>query len=339
MERIWAGALDILNDGDPDWKQMLPRDLEAGEYGRQHILSVMSMKSGIGGSATFVGLAQPFLLVITHPAMLDCLTVDTFVGGLYNFISGTHGKRAIDFFQNLCTNLTDAYCKSNISRSSAESILLAMMTALHEILKREQRAAFNDGDLLDLIDSADKTAKVVNSDKSSVFAHSINQRNVAIRTIIARAKGLLVGIDLSPVGGVSTTVVKSTFPREVIIPGGKHDNDDADISQIKILPTDDEIRSDKSGFLPTTDLSHPHFLKDSVQRHLDTQFRLLRHDIFGELKAALGGLIHAFAENPRLLDNTKLNVGDMRAYTYPKAHISYLSFHEKRGIQASVSFN
>jgi len=78
---------------------MLPRDLDAEEnYGREHIKALLSMVSHTNGRATFVALAQPFLLVITHLAMLDCLSVDTFVGGLYNFISGSNGTRAVPFF-------------------------------------------------------------------------------------------------------------------------------------------------------------------------------------------------------------------------------------------------
>ena len=41
------------------------------------------------GGREFVDLAEPFLLVITHPALLNCLSVDTFVGNIYNYISGT----------------------------------------------------------------------------------------------------------------------------------------------------------------------------------------------------------------------------------------------------------
>ncbi|CAG8957876.1 hypothetical protein HYFRA_00000216 [Hymenoscyphus fraxineus] len=339
IQRLWTGALEILNGSDREWKQMLPRDLDSEEYhGRQHILTVMSMKSGIGGSAAFLNLAQPFLSVITHPGLLDCLSVDTFVGSLYNFISGTHGKRVVDFLQRISECLNDAYTKSHISKPSAETILLAMIAALYEISRREQRAAFND-DLPGLLKSIEEAGTVVEADQHSFFFNSFHEKVTQIRAIVARAHGLLADTDAAPAGGVSTTAPKSTFPRQMIIPGGNHDNDDADISKIKILPTDDEIGNEAPEFLPSTDLNHQHFLENSILRHLDTQFRLLRHDIFGDLKSALGGLLHAFKEDPKLLDNTKLNLKGMRAYVYPRAHVSYLSFHEKRGIQASLSFH
>jgi hypothetical protein len=54
----------------------------------------------------------------------------------------------------------------------------------------------------------------------------------------------------------------------------------------RFLPTEDEIRSDDPEFLPSTDLDQPCFLTDAMAPHLDTHFRLLRHDIFRELKEA-----------------------------------------------------
>jgi hypothetical protein len=57
IELLWNGALTILNEADRDWKQMLPRDLDAEEnYGREHIQALLSMVSHTDGHATFVAL-------------------------------------------------------------------------------------------------------------------------------------------------------------------------------------------------------------------------------------------------------------------------------------------
>jgi len=78
---------------------MLLRDLNTKEnYSYKYIKVLLSMVFYISGHATFVILMQPFLLVITYPVMLDCLSMDTFVKGLYNFISGSNGTRAVPFF-------------------------------------------------------------------------------------------------------------------------------------------------------------------------------------------------------------------------------------------------
>ena len=336
---LWTGALTILNEGDREWKQMLPRDLDADDYhGREHIQVLMSMVSHTGGCGTFVNLAQAFLSVVTHPAMLDCLSVDTFVGGLYNFISGSNGTRAVSFIQRLCTNLIDAHCGSTVSKVSVEATLTAVANMLREILKREQRAAFHE-DLPDLLNSLHHVAEVAGIDQTSAAFQVISNRIIGLRALIARANGLLADVESPSATGISTTVVKSTYPRQVVVPGGHHNNDNVDITKIKILPTEDEIRSDHPEFLPTTDLDQPYFLSNPVERHLGTLFRLLRHDVFGEFKEALAGLVNVISDDPQLLDSSKLPLGDMRAYPYPKAHISYVSFNQKKGIEAHVSFS
>ncbi|KFX96758.1 hypothetical protein O988_05185 [Pseudogymnoascus sp. VKM F-3808] len=324
IKHLWSGALTILNQGGRDWKQMLPRDLEAKEnYGREHIEAVLSMVSHANERSTFLALAQLFLSVISHPAMVDCLSVNTFVGGLYSFISGSNGTRAVPFFQRLCANLADAYCESTLSRPLVETTLIMMSKSVREILKREQQAAFHE-ELPGLISSLQALAVATGTDnKSAAFQVIVNQTG-EIWAIIARANSFFAEMETPNVAGVL---------------GGHHDNDDRDITKIKIFPTTDEIRSDLPEFLPSTDPDQPYFLEDPVARHLDTQFRLLRHDIFGELKKALRSVLNSIADDPTLLGNSKLSLRDIRAYSYSKARISYVSFKKKRGIEAHVSFS
>lgn len=339
IKGLWNGALAILNADDRDWKQMLPRDLDDQEnYGREHIQTFLSMVAHTHGCSTFVGLAESFLLVITHQALLDCLSVDTFVGGLYNFISGSNGSRAIPFFQRLSTNLVEASLGSAISKSSVETMLIAMSTAIRELLRREQRAAFHD-DLPDLVNSLENAADVTGMDKQCVAFQVVINRIGELRATIARANGLLNHEEVPRVNGVSTAVATSTYPRDIIVPRDRHDNDNTDITKIQILPTENEIRSNLAEFLPSTDLDQPHFLNDQVGRHLDTHFRLLRHDIFGELKETLRGVMIAIENDPTLLDDGKLNLGNMRAYPYAKAHVRYISFDQRRGLEARISFD
>jgi hypothetical protein len=89
--------------------------------------------------------------------------------------------------------------------------------------------------------------------------------------------------------------------------------------------------------LPSTDPDQPHFLADPAGRHRETHFRL-RHDIFGMLKQALGGLLLAIKNDPALLRNPKPSLGDVQVYAYPNAHIRYISYGHRRGFAAQISF-
>ena len=193
MELLWEGALIILNGEDRDWKQMLPRDLDDQDnYGRDHMHTVLSMVARPHGHGEFVRLAQPFLSVLTHPALLDCLSVDTSVGGLYNYMSGANGSRAIPFFQRLCTSLVEAFLGESTSSSTAllETTLVAMVFALRELLRREQRATFHD-DLEDLINTIESIPEAAGIDTQSAIFQKIRTRSEELRGIVARANGLL----------------------------------------------------------------------------------------------------------------------------------------------------
>lgn len=339
IERLWSSALTILNGDDRDWKQMLPRDLDdEAHHGREHIRTLLGMKAHAHGHSTFVTLARPFLLVITHQALLDCLSVDTAVGGLYNFISGSNGSRAIPFFQMLTSSL-----EQNLKSATPgpkvilETTLIAMLRSLRELLTREQRAAFHD-DLPGLINSMENLVGVANFDAPSVASQVLRNSIAELRGIVGRANGLLLQDEEPQVDGVSTTVVTSTYPRDFVIPQDRHDNDKADITKIKILPTEDEIRSDHAEFLPSSDRDQPHFLADEVERHLDTHFRLLRHDVLGELSQAVGGMMVALEADPTFIENPKLNLGNTRAYVNLQAHIRYVSFERRRGLEVQIAF-
>lgn len=62
--------------------------------------------------------------------------------------------------------------------------------------------------------------------------------------------------------------------------GQRHDNDFANIVQIRICPTSEELMCPVPPHLPVTVPGAPHHLPEgSMERHLDVQFRLLREDL------------------------------------------------------------
>lgn len=215
--------------------------------------------------------------------------------------------------------------------------MIALCTAIRELLKREQRATFHD-DLPGLVDSIDNAVQISRIDKDAVARLVLAKEVEYLRAVVARAHGKLEVDEDVPMSGVTTTASVSTYPRDMVVPRDRHDNDKRDIVDIKILPTEDEIRSDHPEFLPSTDLNQPHFLADQAQRHLDTHFRLLRHDIFGELKEALGGLMAAIEKEPNILTNRNIRLGDIRGYCYSQANPRYISFNHRRGLEVQISF-
>lgn len=290
-----------------------------------------------GGWARFIEPAWLFLKVITHPALLGCLSVDTYVGDLYNFISGSGGSRAIPFFQRLSSSLLEvSLILASTDTKSFGEVHIAITTAVREILRRNPRALFHD-ELPDLVESLQNNFKVTAFDKTSMSYVIVTRRVAELLRMVHRAKGLLVEENGNEINNDQPPVATSTYPRDLDMPGARHDNDKMDITMIKIVPTEDEIRCDRPDYLPSTNLDQPHFLH-GVERLHDTHFRLLRHDIFGEVKTALNGLIDACEKDSSLAENPKLFLGDLQAYSYSGARVSYLSFDKKRGLEAQLSF-
>lgn len=331
IKKLWTEALDILNDDDRDMKQMLPRDLDSEEnHGREHIYTLMSMEAHVRGHGIFIRLVRPFLLVMSHTALVDCLSVDTAVGGIYNYMSGNNGSRAIPFFRRLGTAILDT---PPDSAAVLEETLIAMSMVLRELLRREKRAIFNENltRLVDTIENA--TAHVGISPLSAPVLRNILQE---LRGMVAHSNVVIQPQVVER--DVSTRVVTSTYPQQIILPCDRHDNDKMDIAQISIFPTLAEVQSDHPPFLPSTDLDREHHLTDPLSRHLDTHFRLLRHDIFGHVSEALGRAMLAIQNDSKITESFNSVLGNIRAYSNPEARVTYLSFNQRRGLEAQISF-
>jgi hypothetical protein len=67
-------------------------------------------------------------------------------------------------------------------------------------------------------------------------------------------------------------------------PGGRHDNDHADLKLIKTYPTTDEFLSTQLPYYRTAQEMIATEVDDRPRAHIDNQFRLLREDMLAELR-------------------------------------------------------
>jgi CCCH-type zinc finger len=255
VQRLWSGALELLTNGERDWQQRLPQDLVDEEhlFGYQHVQDLMDMRPSVVGDTRFIQLARPFLMVITHSAFLDCLSVDMYVGDLYNFVSGSGGTRAVPFFQSFSNSLVEEHRASpDTNTESYEDVLVAMATALREVLRRTPKALFHE-DLPALVESIGNASEFLGLDNNSVAAHTVATRVAELQRMIRRTQGILME-NVDDGKEIANLVVASTYPRDIQLPGNRHDNDKRDITEINILPTEDEIRSERPEFLPSPNI-------------------------------------------------------------------------------------
>lgn len=124
-----------------------------------------------------------------------------------------------------------------------------LTAAPSELLHRISRVRLNvqQGRLLSSLEMA---AQLTSQEGSSAISDLIIRRIGELRGRVARASELL---SYEPETDEDMIwVVRLTYPRDIVKPGGRHDNDKADITNISIFPTRAEISSDAPEFLPWT---------------------------------------------------------------------------------------
>jgi hypothetical protein len=124
------------------------------------------------------------------------------------------------------------------------------------------------------------------------------------------AKTLKVSLDQSHYKELARRVdAERTYdpPGELSKNGKRHNNDLVEISEIKIIPTNEEILCERPPFLPSTLRYSKHFLPDGPARLLDTQFRLLREDLLNPIRGGLSNLLTALLQEHTSNNDVKLS--------------------------------
>ncbi|KAJ5926865.1 hypothetical protein N7516_008638 [Penicillium verrucosum] len=332
---MWEGAIDILDSENTGDQQLLVRDLVDDDLdGNGFILATIDT-SGRYSTHSIPAYVEPFLKVITHPSILDCLSVDSFVGTMYATFGGPNGDRAIGFLESVCRCIVNSDKQNDNDQTLVTpDMVKLLLNALYQLLYRVRRARFHD-DLPSLLGSLHELVQKIAKVCPNADVEALDNRTEIMRNVVASAHRSLVQPRVPEENGqdAETGLAQSKFPMDIEIPGGRHDNDLAEISQIQILPTQGEIVSDSSEYLPSTNFSQPHFIADPMLRYIDSTFRLLRHDILGSVKDVLRDLLQQDGPNPYLSNK------DSRAHIYIASHIQHIFVNRRNELEATVSFS
>ena len=124
----------------------------------------------------------------------------------------------------------------------------------------------------------------------------------------------------------------------------RHDNDHADIADIDIVPTQQEVLCATPPYLPRNIPGTVVHLPFGAPAHRDLHFRLLRHDVIAPLVSSVklllteesGGKLTggAGASGKRV----KLSGGDSALWVYTNAQIKQLAMNTYQGVYFTVSF-
>ncbi|KAI5811330.1 hypothetical protein DFH27DRAFT_21800 [Peziza echinospora] len=297
-------TLTLLNSSTSDITQKIIRDL-ASENGLRHISRFAEAQytlepSGLQ-SMDFWTHCVPFLKLITHEEIRSSLVLERFVGTIYNVLYGHSGVRAIPFFKMVAQHLSGYLSPSNLHKDMKledfGSALCAAAAAFYMTLNINQSAPLQE-------EFTTVAASLRECHKLTGHSYTGRAADNEIRKVEQK---LHIAESIPFMETIKAEITPYKYEKEYDLPGEssvygpRHDNDKANIGEIDVLPTKDEIlaSSGRTEYIPLKDYDPlAHHLPPGLNRVLDTQFRLLREDTSGQLRDAVHFLLQSLARNP-----------------------------------------
>ncbi|KAJ3289717.1 hypothetical protein HK104_007279 [Borealophlyctis nickersoniae] len=239
-------------------------------------------------------------------------------------------------------------------------IFLHTIRLLYEILVRIKRAASEDFisqfavGLSDMVRAwlaespADPTSNVIKHELDRVLSIIRDGRRpllrgAALETYMSETSNRLQRTSVNQ-GYRAWDVEEYDPPGELCPLGHRHDNDFADISEISVVPTMQEILAIRPPFLPGASVKAPHHLPLGPARHLDSQFRLLREDMIHPIREGITNLLRTLNEQPgQVKGNGKFRAngsGDAAdLHIYRHVSVAGVGVDKRDGVMIDVRFD
>ncbi|KAF2713860.1 P-loop containing nucleoside triphosphate hydrolase protein [Pleomassaria siparia CBS 279.74] len=261
----------------------------------------------------------PFFNVISFPKVLSSGLLETSRDTIYNTIYGPGGRHALGLFDFI----------ASIAHAFTVGELEPTMAVFAKILELNGSAGLIDG-FKHIFETLSAAVDAVEDDRGDLTI-------INVRKWLERAKSRL-GLS-KPVVELSNVSKKSSRPRarfefEIDPPGRlskrgpRHDNDSEDIRDIQVLPTFEEIMSDRCPYLPVLDPAELHLR--GQEGLIDRHFRLYREDVVGGIRDAV---------KSELDKSFSAQSNGTRTIAYPNLAFEYLHCHHVHGLLITVSLD
>ncbi|KAH2935861.1 hypothetical protein KXW15_004338 [Aspergillus fumigatus] len=237
-----------LIEVDAGLMQGVIREL-AEETGLEHIRDLVENKFPKAESKAkeevFRSQVLPMLETVSHPKVLSSLILEQAVGTIYNVLYGINGRRAALFLSSVC----DVLSKTSEEETAVEWLEISLLV-FAKIVDLNSTAFVQDA----LKDQANRFQQLFLHMAEGGLVSSLHHSRNLLDHLLCR---LEIGSFLpsAPANDKLESEPKSTatFMVHREPPGGRHDNDHADIVNIAIMPTLDEIQSSRIEYLPVND--------------------------------------------------------------------------------------
>ncbi|KFZ11229.1 hypothetical protein V502_07659 [Pseudogymnoascus sp. VKM F-4520 (FW-2644)] len=283
--------------------------------------------------AIFRDRTLPLYRIISHPDVLYSLMLETPVDTIYNFLFGPSGRRGLGVFRFTATALCGMILGHSPSDEEASIIAISSSLAvLDRLIEINQSAQVIEGFI-----------SIVETISACIPENFMVPNAQQSLTRIRRRLNIGSSLPFAPTQSVPQNLVPATFELSQDLPGNlsnigaRHDNDHASIADIQILPTAQEIASQRQEYLPLIDPAHHHLL--GLAGLLDRQFRLLREDTVGQLRDAVREEIVRLERPNRKKTTAQNDQQAIRKLVYHNACFSQIRVDRRKGLQVVVDFN
>ncbi|RPA86468.1 P-loop containing nucleoside triphosphate hydrolase protein [Ascobolus immersus RN42] len=337
-QQLFDEALDILDGESSDDKQDLILSL-GSESGWQVIRRVVE---GEVFDTSFAPFYTSFLSILTHEELDHPVMLERTVEAIYFVLYGQEGSRGIGFLNTLVGSFEEDRYKDIPSHILA-STFLPISTFLLNIVKFN-KDSLRRPEFPEFVKRIEKICP-----KSDECFRDITDKLEQVDLLLTVVKISKSTLEKKKSAKLTAPPAsdREDFPGSLSYYGKRHDNDSARISKIAILPTSGEVLSKRQDFRPKAitvpDANH-HLT--GIQRLFDTQFRLLREESIGEIKAAIRMVFDDwhmysnpiyFQDRPKRI--IKVNNGGSFIRIFHNATVSMMTFDRRNGPVAIMTFD
>ena len=280
----------------------------------------------------FQDMVLPFFRTISYPDVLSSLILENSLDTIYNFLYGPNGGRALGLFGSSISALIamtgESLAEDEDMASIAVTATLAVFGKTVELNQNAQIIPEFTSILAELSTSIPE---------QFLRTGSRNITRLRQRLGLGSAIPFAEGRSSKPDRSRPVFEIDQDLPGSLSELGPRHDNDHADISEISILPTTEEIQSSRSEYLPPSDPSRQHL--PGLAGLLDRQFRLLREDTVGQLRDAVQSEHKRLSAPSNEKKSDQKHSNGARCIIYHNTQLVRLEFDRRKGIQIVIEFD
>lgn len=319
LASFFNDALQFIKDGDYEVVQKVFLHL-ASYGGIIRIQELLDSDRQTVSSSFLEKAVLPFFETLTHPNVQRSPLLETAVVTVCNTVYGPHGDRTAWLFNGI----VQASAGKSFDNPTTYTGFRIVIDALYQICLHNGGSNVHP-EIRTISEILIHQALLLTTEADNIVLEDVR------KTADKLNRHMKLGREIPSSASMKTVGMRSqaTFEVRQDPPGGRHDNDHADIIQIKVLPTFGEIQSSTQEYLPAVGQSHSGL--SGYDALLDRQFRLVREDTVGQLRDAIR--LSLQTDTP-----TKVHQGP-RTNVYNGVHLIDVAFLRNTGVVCFVRFN